>query len=565
MLNKGIKETNESISSESISNEIALKLKVEENENRIAGIYNSIPCGIAYGELILDECGNPIDYKCLHMNYYMQNVIGINPENDPFEDSLKRLPKIGKDWFCLFREAAMNGKSFVFEDYNEIMGKYYNVNIYSPNPMQFTILVTDNTQNKKSALELNEKYEELQVIYEELTATEEELRTNYIELERAQVEVEKANMAKSQFLANMSHELRTPLNGIIGGAQLLNLSVLSEEQSESVKIIEKSSDHLLKLVNDILDLSKMEFGKLELYHKRFNFVELMDYVIKDLKLLAIHKNIEIIYHIDPFINKEIIGDRFRLKQVINNLISNAVKFTEHGHIYFKVIQLSKTADETELKFIVEDTGKGIKEDFKYDIFNKFTQEELSYTKKFGGSGLGLAIAKELVKIMGGEIGFDSKVNIGSMFYFTATFKNVTDENNNIMNNENSFMPLKKLDSKNILVVEDNEINLKIATTFLTELNCKYACAHNGKEALDYLESNKVDIILMDIQMPILNGYDATKIIRNKERETGEHKIIIAQTTYTMEGDRKRFLDCGMDDYITKPFDIETLSEILLKH
>ena len=550
---------------EDISREIALKLKVEEDASRIIGIYNSITAGVALGEINLGESNKPINFKCLQMNQYMQDIMGPDFENISFEDSLKLLPEIGKNWFELFAEVALKGKLYSFEDYNEVMEKYYNIKIYSPKKMQFSMLITDITEIKKREIDLVEKYEELQVVYEELSATEEELRTNYLELEKVKQEVEDANKAKTQFLANMSHELRTPLNGIIGCAQLLNLSELSEEQDESVKIIGKSSDHLLKLVNDILDLAKIEFGKVEIYLKKFNFIEFMDYVIKDLNLLVINKNIEIIYYIDPFISRELIGDNFRLKQVLNNLMSNAVKFTDFGHIYLKVIQIGKTVEETELKFIVEDTGKGITKDFKSKIFNKFTQEELSYTKKYGGTGLGLAISKELVKLMGGDIGFESKENNGSTFYFTSVFKNSTDENNRLILKENSIRPSKKIVDKNILIVEDNEINMKIAKAFLKELNCKYICAHNGKEALDYLESNKVDIILMDVQMPILNGYDATKIIREKEIETGEHKIIIAQTAYAMEGDRKKFIDCGMDDYISKPYDIETLADVLSKY
>jgi signal transduction histidine kinase len=328
----------------------------------------------------------------------------------------------------MFGEAAINGKSFAFEDYYENTDKYYNVNIYSPNPKQFTLLVTDITENKRKEIDLIEKYEELQAVYEELSATEEELRNNYKELEKANEELEKANKAKSQFLANMSHELRTPLNGILGCTQLLNHSKLGEEQNENVNIIEKSSKHLLELINNILDISKIESGKVELSYKRFNFLEQMDYIIKDLRLLSMNKDIEIMYYVDPLISEELIGDNLRLKQVLNNLISNAAKYTDHGHIYLKINQISKTIHETKLKFIVEDTGIGIQEDFKLKIFDIFTQEESSYTKNYSGTGLGLAISKELVEMMGGNIGFESEADKGSIFYFTSVFKNITDRN-----------------------------------------------------------------------------------------------------------------------------------------
>lgn len=548
-----------------INEEMILRKKNEESENRLIGLYNSVSAGIALGEIILDSLGKPIDYKYLHMNKYIKKFIEVKSEDSCKENDLKLLPAKEENWLYMFAEASLNGKSFTFESYNKTIDKYFHINIYSPNPMQFTLLVTDITENKKKEIELEGKYEELQTVYEELTATEEELRNNYKELEKANEKAEKASKVKSQFLANMSHELRTPLNGILGCTQLLKLSKLSDEQNEDMLMIEKSSNHLLELINDILDLSKIEAGKVELKNKKFNFMEQIQYVIKNLTLLGKNKNIEILYYIDPFIDKELIGDNLRLRQVLDNLISNAVKFTEHGHIFFKVKQIDKNIDETKLQFTVEDTGKGIEEDFRSDIFNKFTQEEANYTKNYGGTGLGLAISKELVKKMGGDIGFESEVGKGSKFHFTAVFKNTTEEDY-IIDNKNKFYFEKEITKhKNILVVEDNEINLKIATAFLRQLNYKYVCAHNGQEAIDYLEKNKIDIILMDVQMPILNGYDATKIIRDKEKKVGEHKIIIAMTAYAMNGDRDKFIDCGMDNYISKPFDIETLSEMLKKY
>lgn len=547
-----------------INEEMLTRKKNEENENRLIWLYNSLSVGIVHGEIVLDNFDNPIDYKYLHMNNYMKEVIGIQPEEFYKDVIQKLLPKTGKKWLYIFGQSVVTRKSFIFEYYNETMDKYFKINIYSPYSMQFVLLVTDITENKKKEMESSQRYEELQAVYEELAITEEELRDNYKELEKANERVGTANKAKSQFLANMSHELRTPLNGILGCTQLLKSSKLSYEQKEDVLMVEESSNHLLELINDILNLSKIESGKVELKSKKFNFLEQMEFVIKDLTLLAKDKDIEILYYIDPFINKELIGDNFRLKQVLNNLISNAVKFTDHGHVYFKVKQIGKNIDETKLQFIVEDTGKGIKEDFKINIFDKFAQEESNYTKNYGGTGLGLAISKELAQMMGGDIVFQSKVGKGSEFYFTAVLKNITDEDYNVNNNKKFHSKKDNIEDKKILVVEDNDINLKIAVAFLKQLNYKYVVAHNGQEAIDHLEENKVDIILMDVQMPILNGCDATKLIREKENKTGGHKIIIAMTAYAMDGDRKKFIDCGMDDYISKPFNIETLGEMLDK-
>jgi len=544
-----------------INEEMLIRKSNEENENRLDWLYNSLSIGIAHGELILDKYGDPIDYKFLHINNYMRNIMGIDSSEFYKKNIMKLLPSTGKNWLYIFGQSILNGKSSMFEHYSEVMDKYFHFDIYSPNSMKFVLLVTDTTEDKKKEIELRQKYEELQAVHGELATTEEELRDNYKELEKANENAETANKAKSQFLANMSHELRTPLNGILGCTQLLKLSKLSYEQNEDVLMIEESSNHLLELINDILNLSKIESGNIELKYKKFNFMKLMEFVIKDLTFLVNNKDIEILYYIDPFINKELIGDYFRLKQIINNLISNAAKFTEHGHVFFTVKQISKNMNETKLKFIVEDTGKGIKEDFKKDIFKKFTQEESNYTKNYGGTGLGLAISKELAKMMGGDLDFESKVDEGSKFYFTVNLINVTDVEYAI---DNKYYKKENIEDKKILVVEDNDINLKIAVAFLKQLNYKYACAQNGQEAIEYLENNKADIILMDVQMPVLNGLDATKLIRKNEAKTGEHITIIAMTAYAMDGDRKKFIDSGMDDYISKPFNIETLEETLNK-
>ena len=543
-----------------INEEMLQRNKIQESENRLRGIYNSINIGIGLGEIILDNNGGPIDYKFLSINNAMRKIMG--EKNQDFEKSFKEIHQ-NENMAHIFGEAALKGKNSNLKMYLKNIDKYFDINIYSPNPMQFALLVTDITETKKKQKELSEKYEELSSVYEQLTVVEEELRTNYHELEEANEKTIRANQTKSQFLANMSHELRTPLNGVLGFTQLLLLSEINEEQKQELLMIEKSSNYLLKLINSILDLSKIEAGKVILHYNKFNIKEQMEYVIKDLNLIAKDKNIETMYYVDPFINEELIGDIFRLKQILNNLISNAVKFTDRGHIYFKVKEISKTIEETKLEFSVEDTGKGISDDFKNEIFSEFTQEESTYTKDHGGTGLGLAISKELTLLMGGNIWFESKIDIGSAFYFTAVFKNV--------NNEDSFNAIKsiKIDKlnnkgKNILVAEDNEINLKIITAFLKKLNYRFVLVTNGQDAINYLEENKPDIILMDIQMPVLSGFDAAKIIRDREKQTGEHQIIIAMTAYAMEGDREKFIESGMDDYISKPFNMEILNETLNK-
>lgn len=550
---------------EDINDEMSLRKKIQENENRLRGIYDTMNTGIALGEMIYDEHNNAVGFRFLHMNKSMENIKSLNLEKWQNVDFYNGSSEEQSYWFNIFNEVVSDGISKGFEKHDELHGKYFSTNIYSPNPKQFAIFIADITVSKQKEQELIERYEELSAVYEELTATEEELRTNYESLEEANEIAEKANRAKSQFLANMSHELRTPLNGILGFTQLLQLTELNNEQREDLSMVEYSSKHLLEVINDILDLSKIESGKINIKYEKLNIKDIIDKTVKELSVIAQSKGLEVLYYVDPLIEKEYLGDTFRIKQILFNIINNAIKFTEQGHIHFKVKRVYKTVEETKLEFSVEDTGKGISEDFNDEIFEIFTQEEASYTKKYGGTGLGLAISKELVNLMKGDIWFKSEINKGSTFYFTVVLKNINNQDYFIETKNNLKIEEEIHKMPKILVVEDNEINCKIESAFLKQLNYEYALLHNGKEAVDFVEKNKIDIVLMDIQMPILDGYEATKVIRKMDEKMGKHTTIIAMTAYAMQGDKERFIECGMDDYISKPFGLGDLKEILEKY
>ncbi|WP_242951419.1 PAS domain S-box protein [Clostridium kluyveri] len=421
-------------------------------------------------------------------------------------------------------------------------------------------IARDMSDKKSKEKQLKEKYEELSAIYEELASTEEELRSNYIELEKAKIEAEDANIAKANFLANMSHEIRTPLNGIIGTIDLISLMEIKECTKPYLEILRNSSTHLLDITNNILDISKIESGKIELHMKVFDLKNMLDTFIREISYACSNKNIKFTYFIDPLVPSELIGDELKLKQILINLFNNSLKFTKKGYISFKVKKISQVNEKVVLEFCIEDTGTGIKEKFKKQIFKKFVYQQAPQNEYYSTTGLGLLISKELVKIMNGDIWFESAENIGSIFSFTAEFLLYFDKSV-----DSKLIPADTIPhtlNKNILIVEDNEINMQIACGMLKRLGYNFSSAYNGNQALKILETMPVHLILMDIQMPELNGLETTKIIRKNELHEKYHMPIIAMTAYAMPGDRELCIEGGMDDYISKPFDIYILKNIL---
>lgn len=390
-----------------------------------------------------------------------------------------------------------------------------------------------------------------------------------IDLKRAKEEADRANRSKSDFLAFVSHEIRTPMTGVIGVTDLLLETSLNSKQKYLVDMIRISGENMMLLLNDILDFSKLEYGKFKLETNTFNLSENLEESLKLFAPAAHEKKIGMSYNIKKGVPGYIRTDKKRLKQIIANLLSNAIKYTEFGDIELKVEAKKKQADHVELLFSIKDSGSGISEELQKKLFTPYEQDEDSISRKYQGTGLGLAICKKMTELLGGNIWVESKKGAGTTFFFTIraelsvdhTLFFESDRHKNTVKREAALLSEKY--PFRILVAEDNMINRKLMLKILESFGYAAMVAINGREALDIVRNEKVDLVFMDIQMPELDGFEATKIIF-EEFKNNDRPIIIALTANALEGDRERCLEAGMNDYMSKPIRKDDLYNIIDK-
>lgn len=416
-------------------------------------------------------------------------------------------------------------------------------------------------RNEELIADLKSASKDLERLNQSLSDEIEHVKQVETELVEARDHAENMSKAKGQFLANMSHEIRTPMNGVLGTLQLLEISDLTDAQAEYVATAHKSADALLAILNDILDLSKIEAGKLSIENIGFDLREVLADMIDLNTPIAEHKHLILRCEIDESLPEFILGDPVRIRQLLLNLVSNAIKFTEQGEVNVRLKVVSTESSSVRLRIEVSDTGAGIDDLTLKKLFTAFTQADATTTRKHGGTGLGLAIVKQLVNLMRGELGVDSVPRKGSTFWFEIPagiaaqgIKKQTQATQTV---------LRPLRSARILLAEDNPVNQMIASRMLEKLGLHAVVASNGNQALKQLEQEDYDIVLMDCQMPELDGFAATRILRDYEKQMSKQRTpVIAMTANVMEGDRERCLDVGMDDYLGKPVKLTELEAVL---
>lgn len=528
----------------------------KQAELKYRTLFDKMLDGFAAHEIICDAAGKPVDYRFLSVNPAFERMTGLKAENTVGHRVLEVFPGLEAYWIDNFGRVALTGEPAHFENFIAELNKHFEVTAFRPAPGQFACLFQDVTARKAAEAELEKYRQHLEELVESRTA----------ELVTAKVVAETANRAKSAFLANMSHELRTPMNGVLGMIGLARRRMSDAAGLDQLDKAKLSAERLLRVLNDVLDLSKIEAERMVLENVPLQLGQSVESVVGLLEHGATQKGLMLTTELpDDLARLTLKGDPLRLGQILFNLVGNAIKFTEQGAVSLRIRPVEETAEAVRVRFDISDTGIGIEPEAISRLFTSFEQVDNSMTRKYGGSGLGLAISKHLVELMGGEIGVQSTPGQGCTFWFVVPLKR---RQGGALAPASPFAGLlaeqrlqQDFAGSRILLAEDEPVAQEVARGLLESVGLLVDLAADGQQALELARKNRYALVLMDMQMPQLNGVEATKAIRAESLNSTIP--ILAMTANAFDEDRQICLEAGMNEHIAKPVNPQRLFETLL--